>query len=238
MDFHLSLFYLNRYGYHMLMNLSPFLELSTIFQNHGFQLWMVGGTSRDYLLGLPIDDFDLTTDAKPTDMQMFLPQANFRFAHYGTVQLQMGSYHIDITTLRQESIYQDKRHPQSITFIKDPKFDYLRRDLTINAIYLDANLKPLDFANGLEDLKDKTLRMIGDPYLRFQEDPLRIIRVLRFQHKLGFKQEPGLAKALNQSLPLLEYLNPQKLKQEYQKMMKQNPYEASLLLASYGLHPE
>ena len=220
------------------MTLNPFLELSKIFKSHGFQLWMIGGSSRDYLLGLPVEDFDLTTDAKPTDMQTFLPHANFRFAHYGTVQLKSGPISIDITTLRQESIYQDKRHPQSITFVKEPKLDYLRRDLTINAIYLDANLKTLDFADGLEDLKNQTLRMIGDPYLRFQEDPLRILRVLRFQHKLGFKQEPLLAKALNQSLPLLEYLNPQKVKQEYQKMMKHQPFEATLLLASYGLHPE
>lgn len=220
------------------MILNPFLELSKLFKSRGFHLWMIGGSSRDYLLGLPVEDFDLTTDAKPTDMQIFLPHANFRFAHYGTVQLKIDLINIDITTLRQESLYQDKRHPQSITFVKDPKLDYLRRDLTINAIYLDANLNTLDFANGLVDLKDKTLRMIGDPYLRFQEDPLRILRVLRFQHKLGFKQEPILAKALNQSLPLLEYLNPQKVKQEYKKMMKYMPFEASLLLASYGLHPE
>jgi tRNA nucleotidyltransferase/poly(A) polymerase len=211
------------------MTLTPFLELSKLFKSQGFRLWMIGGSSRDYLIGLPVEDFDLTTDAKPTD---------FRFAHYGTVQLKLDSMNIDITTLRQESIYQDKRHPQSITFVKDPKLDYLRRDLTVNAIYVDADLNILDFANGLEDLKSKTLRMIGDPYLRFQEDPLRILRVLRFQHKLGFKQEPILAKALNQSLPLLEYLNPQKVKQEYQKMMKDKPFEASLLLASYGLHPE
>ncbi len=222
----------------MLMTLKPYLDLSELFHRHGFKLWMIGGSSRDFLLGLPVDDFDLTTDAKPTEMQLFLPHANYRFAHYGTVQLQSGAYHIDITTLRQESIYQDKRHPQSITFVKEPIVDYLRRDLTINAIYLDAELKTLDFAKGLEDLKSQTLRMIGDPYARFQEDPLRILRVLRFQHKLGFKQAPGLAKALNQSLPLLEYLNPQKVKQEYQKMLKFKPYEATLLLASYGLHPD
>lgn len=219
------------------MSLAPFIELATVFKQHGFNLWLIGGSSRDYLLGLPVTDFDLTTDAKPTDMQTFLPHGNFRFAHYGTVQLSTAQHSIDITTLRQESSYQDRRHPQSITFVREPRLDYLRRDLTINAIYLDATLTPLDFVNGLGDLKQKTLRMIGDPYLRFQEDPLRILRVLRFQHKLGFSQEPTLAKALNQSIHLLDYLNPAKIRQEIQKMMQDRPHEASLLLASYGIHP-
>jgi tRNA nucleotidyltransferase (CCA-adding enzyme) len=217
------------------MNLNPFLTLAKKFQQHGFQVWMVGGTSRDYLLGLPLEDFDLTTDALPSAMQHIIPDANFRFAHYGTVQLIEDNYKIDITTLRQESLYKDKRHPQSISFVKEPVLDYLRRDLTINAIYIDVQLKVIDFVNGKGDLDNKTLRMIGDPYLRLQEDPLRILRVIRFQHRFGFKQDLLLAKALNQSIPLLDYLNPQKVRQEIKKMMQVRPYEAKLLLASYGI---
>jgi tRNA nucleotidyltransferase/poly(A) polymerase len=217
------------------MNLNPFLTLAKKFQQHGFQVWMVGGTSRDYLLGLPLEDFDLTTDALPIAMQEIIPDANFRFAHYGTVQLIEDNYKIDITTLRQESLYKDKRHPQSISFVKEPVLDYLRRDLTINAIYIDAQLKVIDFVNGKSDLDKKILRMIGDPYLRLQEDPLRILRVIRFQHRFNFKQDLLLEKALNQSIPLLDYLNPQKVRQEIKKMMQVRPYEAKLLLASYGI---
>ena len=220
------------------MPLKPFIELTTLFQSHGFRLWLIGGSTRDYLLKRPIIDFDLTTDALPTQMQTFLPHANFRFAHYGTVQMKQNQYAIDITTLRQESLYQDKRHPQSISFVKEPKLDYLRRDLTINAIYMDASSNLLDFAGGQEDLNQQILRMIGDPYLRIQEDPLRILRVIRFQHSLGFTLETTLAKALQQSLPLLDYLNPQKVKQELDKMLKQRPYEANLLLASYGIQTD
>jgi tRNA nucleotidyltransferase (CCA-adding enzyme) len=220
------------------MTLKPFLELASLFQHHGFRLWLIGGSTRDYLLKRPITDFDLTTDALPTQMQTFLPHANFRFAHYGTVQIKQPEFGIDITTLRQESLYQDKRHPQSISFVKEPKLDYLRRDLTINALYMDAQNHVLDFANGQEDLKHQILRMIGDPYLRIQEDPLRILRVIRFQHQLGFTLEPGLAKALQQSLAMLDYLNPQKVKQELGKMLTQRPYEAQLLLASYGIQTD
>jgi tRNA nucleotidyltransferase/poly(A) polymerase len=232
---HLSLFYFLEGCYHKDMNLNPFLNLAKKFRDHGYQLWMVGGTSRDYLLGIPILDFDLTTDALPTQMQTFMPQANFRFAHYGTVQLVEEGYKIDITTLRQESLYQDKRHPQSIQFVKEPILDYSRRDLTINAIYIDSTLKVLDFVQGQEDLHNKVLRMIGDPFLRLQEDPLRILRVIRFQHRLGFKQESILEYAINQSIPLLDYLKPQKVKQEINKMMQDRPYEAKLLLSSYGI---
>jgi tRNA nucleotidyltransferase/poly(A) polymerase len=220
------------------MDLNPFLDLAALFHQHGFKLWMVGGSSRDYLLGLPFKEFDLTTDATPSDMEMFLPQASFRFAHYGTVQLHHLGYPLDITTLRQESIYQDKRHPKSITFVKDLSLDYFRRDLTINALYIDVTLTVHDFTTGQMDLKAKLLRMIGEPLLRFQEDPLRILRVIRFQHHLGFEPTPDLAKALNQSLPLLDYLNPDKVRQEIQKMMMERPYEAGLLLASYGIDPD
>jgi tRNA nucleotidyltransferase/poly(A) polymerase len=236
---HLS-FFLFGFGfcYDNVMRLKPFIELATLFQSHGFRLWLIGGSTRDYLLNRPVIDFDLTTDALPTQMQTFLPHANFRFAHYGTVQMKQDQYSIDITTLRQESLYQDKRHPQSISFVKEPKLDYLRRDLTINAIYMDASSNLLDFAGGQEDLNQQILRMIGDPYLRIQEDPLRILRVIRFQHSLGFTLETTLAKALQQSLPLLDYLNPQKVKQELDKMLRQRPYEANLLLASYGIQTD
>jgi len=219
------------------MDLKPFLELTTLFAQHGFRLWMIGGTSRDYLLHLAVEDYDFTTDATPEQMKPFLPHANYRFARYGTVMLEAGGYQVDITTLRQESLYHDKRHPEAIVFVKEPQADYLRRDLTINALYLDAALIPLDFTTGLDDLKTQTLRMIGDPFARLNEDPLRILRVLRFQHRLGFHQEPTLAKAMNQSLSLLENLNPSKIAEEIKKMMVVRPHEASLLLASYGIHP-
>lgn len=220
------------------MVLKKFFQLSKLFKSQGFRLWLVGGSSRDYLMGLPLKDFDLTTDALPSEMKTLIPEANFRFAHYGTVQFEIEDQRYDITTLRQESVYRDKRHPQSITFVKEPKLDYFRRDLTINAIYLDSDLTILDFASGQEDIENKVLRMIGDPYLRLQEDPLRILRIIRFQHRFGFHQEPMLARALTQSLPLLEYLNPQKVSLEIQKMLIDRPHEAKLLLASYGIKSE
>lgn len=220
------------------MNLVPFFALAKRFAEHGYHLWLIGGSSRDYLLHLPLEDFDLTTDALPSQMQTFLPEANYRFAHYGTVSLVFQNQKMDITTLRQETAYFDRRHPQSLTFVTKPELDYPRRDLTINAIYIDAQLQRLDFTTGEDDLRDQILRMIGDPYQRLQEDPLRILRVLRFQHRLGFRQELTLSKALVDCLPLLDLLNKAKVKLELQKMFKHRPHEAQLLLASYGIHAD
>jgi tRNA nucleotidyltransferase/poly(A) polymerase len=220
------------------MELKPFFTLAKLFEEHGFNLWMIGGTSRDYLLKLPVLDYDLTTDAQPSQMQTFLPDANYRFAHYGTVMVMFDGHKMDITTLRQESLYHDKRHPQSITFVTTPQLDYQRRDLTINALYIDPQLRLQDFTTGQLDLENKLLRMIGDPLIRLKEDPLRILRVLRFHHRFGFSLEPQLAKALVVTMPLLEHLNPNKVKDEIKKMLKQRPEEATLLLASYGIHPQ
>ena len=95
----------------------------------------------------------------------------------------------DITTLRKESAYLDYRHPSKITFVKDLKIDYLRRDFTINALYMDETLKIIDYTNGVNDLKNHLLRMIGDPYLRTKEDPLRILRAVRFAITFDLKIE-------------------------------------------------
>jgi poly(A) polymerase len=217
------------------MELTIFFSLSDLFLKNGFSLWMIGGSSRDYLLHRAFNEFDLVTDATPEEMKKFIPDANFRFAHYGTIKLFINNVKIDITTLREESTYQDLRHPQSIRFIRHLNKDYLRRDFTVNSLYLDKSLQVIDFVNGLDDLKTKTLRMIGDPYIRFQEDPLRILRAIRFHHVLGFSFEPTLAKAIIDCLHLIDYLKPQKIKEELLKMGAFEPDKARNILMSYGI---
>jgi tRNA nucleotidyltransferase/poly(A) polymerase len=217
------------------MELSIFFSLSDLFSNHGFSLWMIGGTSRDYLLHRDFTEFDLVTDATPTEMKNFIFDANFRFAHYGTIKLFISGVKIDITTLREESSYQDLRHPQSIRFVRDINKDYLRRDFTVNSLYMDKSLQVIDFVNGLDDLKTKTLRMIGNPYVRLQEDPLRILRAIRFHHLLGFSLEPTLAKAIIDCLHLIDYLKPEKIKEELLKMGAFQEDKARDILMSYGI---
>ena len=95
----------------------------------------------------------------------------------------------DITTLRKEDGYSDFRHPNKIKFTNSLKEDVLRRDITINALYMDKDLNVIDYVNGKEDINNKIIKMIGNPETRISEDPLRIIRILRFQLETNFKIE-------------------------------------------------
>ena len=132
------------------MDKNLFIKLANLFEENGFKLFMVGGTSRDYLLGKEVYDYDFASDAKIDEIIKFLPDVNLYSAKYGSCHLKLDNVHLDITTLRKESDYLDYRHPSKIEFIKDIKEDYIRRDFTINAIYIDKDFKVYDFSNGLE----------------------------------------------------------------------------------------
>lgn len=197
-----------------------FLSYCHLFREHGYRLYMIGGTSRDYLLGRPYADFDFATDATPKEMETFLPSASYVFARYGSVHDKHGESEVDLTTFREEGEYKDHRHPSWIKFVKEPSLDYRRRDFTINAIYLDDRDGVLDFAGGMDDLKHGIIRFIGDPKTRIQEDPLRILRAERFAKTLGFAIDPASQKAMNELRGLLRYLNPEKVKMEERKLPK------------------
>ncbi len=204
--------------YYLIMNINVFDSLTILFNKKGYRLYMVGGATRDYLLKRPILDYDFVTDATPTQMQKFLPNADFTFSRFGTVKIKINGMKVDITTLRVESDYKDYRHPGKVVFTKSTQDDYVRRDFTINAIYIDENYNIIDYCNGLKDLNDKLIRFIGDPDRRIKEDPLRIIRAERFEKKLGFKIEDESFKAIERNRHLIDELNPQKVKSELEKM--------------------
>ena len=202
------------------MRIEAFDFLKDVFSKNGFHLYVVGGTVRDFLLGKEITDLDFVTDATPEEEMKFIPEADFTFKKFGAVRYPYKGKHIDITTLRQEGEYNDSRHPSKVTFVKDPKLDYVRRDFTINAMYLDEEYKVIDFSSGQEDLKKKLIRFIGDPVKRIEEDPLRIARAERFAKSLGFEIEEKTLQAIKDKRDLLEKLNPEKLKEEERKGWK------------------
>ena len=191
--------------------------LDKIFKENGFSIFEVGGSVRDELLGLEVYDFDFATDATPEEVMKFLPDSNDTFAKYGCIKYKGEYGRAEITTFRVEEKYDDFRHPTKISFVKSLNEDYLRRDFTINAIYKDASGKIYDPANGVEDIKNKLIRFIGNPEKRIQEDPLRILRAKRFATKLGFEIELETQKAMEKLSYLLEKLNPDKIKEEERK---------------------
>ena len=199
--------------------LSPFIKLAELFKQNGYQLYLVGGTVRDYLLGEPLTDMDAVTDALPSEVVSFLSPIDTTFMKFGSLKYKTpDGLKFDITTLRKESTYSDARHPENIVFVKDLKEDYLRRDFTVNAMYMDKDLKVIDYSNGQVDLKNKVLKMVGDPFLRTKEDPLRILRAIRFylMHDLTIDDE--LLQAMYENFPLLKKVTDAKIRSELNKI--------------------
>ena len=199
--------------------LNAFISLADLFDKHGYKLYLVGGTVRDYLLDLPLTDMDAVTDATPIEIIKFLPTADTTFAHLGSLKYKdENGVKFDITTLREESGYLDSRHPSKVIFVDDPKDDYQRRDFTVNAMYMDKDFKIYDFCGGQQDLKNRILRMVGNPDQRLKEDPLRILRAIRFHLMYNLKIEDSLMEAMRDRFYLLKNLNDAKIESEMSKI--------------------
>ena len=193
-------------------------KLAELFKEKGYSLYLVGGTVRDYLLNLELTDLDVVTDATPDEMKSFLDGADFTFSHLGFVKYKFERVPFDITTLRKEEGYKDFRHPNKIIFVKYLKEDFVRRDFTINAMYMDASLNVIDYVDGQSDLKNHILKMVGSADSRIKEDPLRILRAIRFALEFDLSFDKNLEKAIKDNIRLLDKLNIEKVKQEIKKI--------------------
>ncbi len=176
---------------------------------------------RDGLLKRNITDIDIATAATPGQVVQLLIENkisfNSSYIQHGVVVAKQGSLTVEIATMRKET-YNSSRYPK-ITYISDPKTDALRRDFTVNALYLRAeNNKILDYFNGQKDLKNHTIKFIGDPKKRIQQDPLRIIRALRFCLTLNFNLEPKTKLAIKNNFSLINSLTENKIKKEILKL--------------------
>lgn len=205
-----------------------FEYLKKFFKEHNFHLYMIGSTSRDFLMKREIEDYDFVTDATPDEVLSFL-DCNATYKKFGTLSLKVNNKHCDIVTLRKESEYLDSRHPSKIEFIKDINEDYKRRDFTINAIYIDEDYKVKDVSkDGVSDLNNKILRFIGDPTKRIKEDPLRILRAKRFIVEYDLTPERETLKALKENKDLISTIKEGKIieeKRKFDKISKGENYE-------------
>lgn len=198
------------------MNINLYFELALLFKKNGFSLYLVGGSVRDYLLKNTFFDMDLTTNAKMEDVKMFLPYKTI-YKKYESGVFVYKNHEIDITTLREEKNYVDYRHPTEIKYVQTPFEDYLRRDFTINALYIDINGNIIDYVDGQKDLNNKLIKMIGNPLMRFEEDPLRIIRAIRFKENLNFQLDREILESIKKKKSLLKKINYQKISLELKK---------------------
>ena len=228
--------YTKTYNIGMQEKINAFLSLNKLFQDNGFSLYLVGGTVRDYLLNLPLEDMDAVTDATPKEIKQFLPHADYTFERFGSVKYNgEKKVKFDITTMRKENEYSDSRHPNKIEFVKDLKIDVKRRDFTINALYMDSSLKVIDFVDGQNDLSKRVLRVVGPADAKIKEDPLRIIRAFRFAADYGFKFDEELDAAIRNNIDLLNKLNIEKVKQDLKKAKKSSNERLEKFFEDYNV---
>lgn len=221
-----------------------------ILQEHGFEAYVVGGSVRDLLLGLKPKDFDVATNAKPAEIKPLFRRARIIGRRFQIVHVQFSRELIEVTTFRSNATPdQDKktsgnRRQQTDTgmLTRDNVFgsisdDASRRDLTINALYYDPSDNSIhDFAGGLEDIDSRTIRIMGDPATRFREDPVRLLRVVRFAAKLGFTIERITEKPMRKLAEDLSQVSPPRLFDETLKLFMSGQGLATFwLLHEYGL---
>jgi len=199
----------------------------------GFEAYLVGGWVRDALLQRLTNDIDVTTNARPDQIQALFteyPHSEVGKDH-GTIGVKMNGQWIEITTYRIDQEIHDHRHPKSVQFTQDLKEDVLRRDFTINALAMNAQLEILDYVQGLKDLEMKCIRCVGDPQLRFKEDALRILRGLRLSAQLEFELEASTLQAMYVHAPLLQKLAVERILTEFSLWMSSAHPSRTLLNA-------
>ncbi len=210
-------------------------EILTTLEDAGHRACAVGGCVRDALLGLAPHDWDVTTDAVPSEIMALFPRTVPTGAKYGTVTVLTEAGGVEVTTFRADGAYLDSRRPESVGFSHSLEEDLLRRDFTVNALAMDRRGVLTDVTGGLEDLRRRALRGVGDPWKRFQEDALRMLRAVRFTAQLGFTMEPETLAALRELAPLAAKLSAERVREELQRTLATPKPEVVRELVDDGL---
>ena len=201
-------------------------------ENNGYEAYLVGGFIRDKILHIKSYDIDICTNAKPEDLEKIF---NIKVNDYGSLSFKLNKYSIDITTFRKELKY-EKRKPTKIEYVDTLEEDVKRRDFTINAICMNSDGKIIDLVNGLNDIHNKTIRMIGNISSKLKEDPLRMLRAIRLATILDFKIEDKLLKSIKDNNKLVLTLSPFRKRCELDKILSSKNFKKGLeLLKDTGI---
>lgn len=201
---------------------AEFLEAIPIIEQlneHGHEAYFVGGSVRDLLLNRKIGDIDIATSAKPDEIQKIFPKTIDVGVQHGTVIVLYNGKPYEVTTFRTEGEYEEYRRPKYVRFVSSLQEDLKRRDFTINALAMDKNGRILDYVNGMQDLENRMIRTVGDPYERFSEDALRMLRALRFVSQLSFQLEEKTMQAITAWHNLLQNISIERITAEFEKLL-------------------
>lgn len=218
------------------------IRVTQTLQKAGFKAFIVGGAVRDLLLSIKPKDFDVATNATPEEVKRLFRRAFIIGRRFQIVHVMFGQDLIEVTTFRSgaENTAQKDEHGRILrdnTFGKQHE-DAARRDFTINAMYYDpATQTVLDYHGGIADIRAKTLRMIGDPTERYREDPVRMLRVVRFAAKLKFNIDPATSAPIAKMATLIDNVPTARIFDEMLKLLMSGHALACLQqLRQQGLH--
>src|ERR671910_1797573 len=225
----------------------PLARLGERFEGKGHELYLVGGFVRDAISGSPGKDVDATSAARPEEIKRLLrPVADYLWTvgeRFGTIAARVEEYNVEVTTYRSDLYTEGSRHPK-VTFGDNLVEDLARRDFTINAIAADARTgKIWDPFDGRRDLKSGVVRPVGDPLDRMRDDPLRMLRAVRFETVLTtpekpFGMTPGLEEAIRNNALWLESISAERIREEFEKILTSDNVAAGLrTLVRLGLMP-
>ncbi|MDC7126150.1 MAG: CCA tRNA nucleotidyltransferase [Spirochaetales bacterium] len=196
------------------------IEFSKIFFKAGYSCYLVGGAVRNLYAGLPVSDYDFTTNAHPETIIKLFKRVIPTGIKHGTVTVLFRDLKLEVTTYRTDGDYSDNRRPDKVEFTSSILDDLKRRDFTINSMAYDPLTKELlDPHNGKSDLKNKKIRAIGNPAERFQEDALRIMRACRFVAQLGFFIEPETLSGMKEKSSNLKSVSAERIRDEILKIL-------------------
>ena len=209
-------------------DLSPgSLKVIEVLQHAGYEAYLVGGGIRDLLLGKHPKDFDVATSAKPIEVQKLFKRSRLVGRRFQIVHVRIGAEMIEVTTFRGSANNSKMRRTNaSGMLVRDNVFgsvedDAVRRDFTMNALYYDpSNHQVLDYVGGYDDLEDGIVRVIGDPETRYREDPVRMLRAIRFTGKLGLSLENDTSEPIQRLTSLLRDVSASRLFDEILKLLQ------------------
>ena len=190
-------------------------------QNAGHKAYLVGGAVRNSLLNIPVKDWDICTSALPEEVEQLFKKHSIieTGLQHGTVTIVNKGMPIEVTTFRIDGEYSDGRHPDSVEFTDDLTKDLSRRDFTINSMAYNYEDGLIDPFGGYDDLCEKRIKCVGNPANRFSEDPLRILRAIRFASKLNFKIDLETKIALKQLYRELNKISAERIQSEFLQIL-------------------
>lgn len=194
-------------------------EIINRLEQLGFEAYAVGGCVRDTMLHRVPGDWDITTSAKPEQVKAAFSRTIDTGIEHGTVTVMKNHIGYEVTTYRIDGEYEDNRHPNQVEFTSNLLLDLERRDFTINAMAYNERQGLVDAFDGIEDLKNRMIRCVGDPGQRFDEDALRMLRAVRFSGQLGFSIEEKTREAIIERSAFLKKISAERIRVELTKLM-------------------